>query len=67
MGSDTEYALYAVSQKARKEWLTSTNSLAYKEPIGRRAPAARRSAGEKDADIFPKMEKYAVRNAARKL
>jgi len=64
MGSDTEYALYAVSPKARNEWLTGTNSLAYKEPIDAALKPLADALAKKLPTYFPKMEKYAVRNAA---
>ncbi len=63
MGSDTEYALYAVSLKKRDEWLRGANALVFKEPLDIALKPLAEALAKKLPTYFPKMEKYSVRNA----
>ena len=64
MGSDSEYAHYAVSQKTRADWLKEKNALAFKEEIDRLLKPLEEGLAKKLPTFFPKMEKYAVRSPA---
>ena len=64
MESDRDVALYAVSLKARNEWLKEKNALAFKDEIDKLLQPLAEALAKKLPTFFPKMEKYAVRNPA---
>ena len=64
MRSDMDVALYAVSLKARNEWLKEKNALAFKDEIDKLLQPLAEALAKKLPTFFPKMEKYAVRNPA---
>lgn len=62
MGTDSEYALYAVSPKARMKWLTDTKSLEFKEAVNDLLAPLAAALNKKLPDYPPPLKYYAIRN-----
>ena len=64
MNSDSEYALYAVSPKARTKWLTDTKALDFKEPVDKLLAPLEKALAGKLPTYFSSMDKYSLGTAA---
>lgn len=64
MGTDSEYVLYAVSQKARTKWLTDTNALDFKEPVDTLLAPLAAALVKKLPTYMPPLAAYKVRSPA---
>ena len=64
LGSESEYAFYAVSPKMRAEWLREKNALAFDGEIEKLLKPLADALNEKLPNYFPKDERFAFRNAA---
>lgn len=64
MGTYSEYALYAVSPKARTKWLTDTNALEFKEPIDTMLAPLAAALAKKLPTYLPSLAAYKIRNPA---
>ncbi len=63
MRSDMDVALYAVSPKARNSWLKEKDALDFKDEMDKVLQPLAEALAKKLPTYFPKMGKYAVRNA----
>lgn len=64
MGTESEYAFYAVSPRMRAEWLKKTNAMAFEEEIEKYLKPLADALNEKLPNYFPKDERFAFHNAA---
>ncbi len=62
MGTSSEYVLYAVSPKARTKWLTSTNTLEFKEAVDASLAPLAAALRKKLPAYLPPLKSYPLRN-----
>ncbi|NJM52256.1 MAG: hypothetical protein HC846_01990 [Blastocatellia bacterium] len=64
MGTESEYALYAVSPKLRSEWLKEKNALQFKGAVDEMLKPLADALAQKLPTYQPRMEKYPFGTAA---
>lgn len=64
MGTYSEYALYAVSPKARTKWLTDASALEFKEPVDTMLAPLAAALAKKLPTYLPSLAAYKIRNPA---
>ncbi|MCY7345337.1 MAG: hypothetical protein LH614_03880 [Pyrinomonadaceae bacterium] len=62
MGTNSEYALYAVSPKARTKWLTDTKTLEFKEPVDALLAPLAEALAKKLPGYLPPLKDYSLRS-----